>query len=82
MTPIFRSDFEGVEIPHKHDKEWYQEQIGLLPYRLQDTTRQHYRRVFTEAWHAEPIDHRRSNAARRAANIRLREYVEKVVYSA
>lgn len=73
MTPTSRSEV----IPHPHDAHWYSEQIKRLPVPMQRKAREGYERVWLAAYEAEEVEHRRSNAARRAANIRLREYVEK-----
>ena len=60
---------------HDHDKKWIDEQIGKLPTRLQQQVRQRYAEVYREAHNAEPVEHKKEGAARRAANTRLREYV-------
>ena len=65
-------------IPHPHDAQWYSEQIKRLPVPLQRKARESYEQVWLVAYEAEEVEHRRSNAARRAANTRLREYVEKI----
>ncbi|WP_445494015.1 hypothetical protein [Photorhabdus sp. SF281] len=36
-----------------------------------------YAEVYEAAWDEEPISYRKDNAARRAANIRLREFVRR-----
>ena len=38
-----------------------------------------YKKVFKAAYDAEPVEHKKSNAARRAANTRLREFVKKLL---
>lgn len=75
MTTQSRSDV----IPHPHDAQWYSEQIKRLPVPLQRKAREGYERAWLAAYESEEVEHRRSNAARRAANIRLREYVEKIL---
>lgn len=75
MTIRSRSE----EIPHPHDAQWYSEQIKRLPVPLQRKAREGYERAWLAAYEAEEVEHRRSNAARCAANIRLREYVEKIL---
>jgi hypothetical protein len=67
------------EIPHPHDAKWYAEQLSCLPYQLRQRAIDGYAQVWREAYDAEPAGHRKSNAARRAANTRLREYVKKIV---
>lgn len=71
-------DGSSVLIPHPHDAQWYSEQIKSLPVPLQRKAKDGYAQVWLDAYDAEPAEHRRSNAARRAANTRLREYVEKI----
>ena len=75
MTNQSRSE----DIPHPHDAQWYSEQIKSLPVPLQRKAMEGYELVWLAAYEAEDVEHRRSNAARRAANIRLREYVEKIL---
>ena len=64
---------------HNHDRQWVESQIALLPVSIRQKTLRSYRDVFKEAYDAEPIEHKKMNRARFAANTRLREYVEKVL---
>lgn len=63
---------------HPHDSKWISEQVAILPPSLRVGACEAYSSVFTEAFEAEPVDHKRSNAARFCANTRLREYVDRV----
>ena len=64
---------------HKHDVKWIQQQLNRLPIQYKQKARQGYEQAWQEAHDLEPIEHKKSNAARRAANIRLRLFVERVV---
>lgn len=63
---------------HKHDKKWFNEQLAKLPPAYIQKAKEGYQAVYEAAYEAEPIEHKKSNAARRAANIRLRLYVERI----
>jgi len=65
--------------PHKLDQQWIKQQLNLIPFENRNAAIEGYKRVFKEAYDAEPIDHMKSNKARRAANTRLREYVKKLL---
>jgi len=65
--------------PHKLDQQWIKQQLSLIPPAYKKQAIEGYKRVFKEAHDAEPIDHMKSNAARRAANTRLREFVKKLL---
>ena len=64
---------------HVHDRQWVESQIALLPVSIRQKTLRAYNDVFKEAHDAEPIEHKKMNKARFAANTRLREYVEKIL---
>lgn len=64
---------------HQHDAQFIKAQINKLPQALKTTAIDGYERVYKDAWDSEPIEHKKSNSARRAANTRLREYVEKIL---
>lgn len=64
-----------MDCPHKHDEQWVKDMMAKIPYGLQSKARQGYRSAFEQAWNAESVEHRKSNAARREANTRLRLYV-------
>ena len=63
---------------HKHDQQWFREQLAKLPAAYIKQAKDGYQSVWKAAFEAEPIEHMKQNAARRAANIRLREFVDKV----
>lgn len=63
---------------HKHDKAWVMEQIKRIPPEHKAFAWGRYQLVYKEAYNKEPIEHKKSNAARRAANTRLRHFVDKV----
>lgn len=63
---------------HKHDEKWFKEQIAKLPAAYVEKAYEGYQKVWEAAFAAEPIEHKKQNVARRAANIRLREFVEKI----
>lgn len=62
----------------KDDASWILQQITRLPPQHRNKARDGYDTVWQEAWHAEPVSHKRENKARFAANTRLRKYVERV----
>lgn len=64
---------------HPHDFKWICEQIARLPVHLQPRAEAGYSLVYQEAHDAEPVEHKKENAARFAANTRLRKFVEKVL---
>ena len=63
---------------HEHDRKWIISQISKLPRGNIATATIGYSKAYSEAHDAEPISHKKDNAARRAANTRLREYVEAI----
>lgn len=67
-----------MEIPRKLDSEWYHAQLRQIPIELRQRAVDGYRRVWLEAYEAEPVCHKKENAAARAANVRLREFVGRV----
>jgi hypothetical protein len=64
---------------HQHDKKWIEEQLKKLPPSALAVAVRGYEKVFSESYDNEPIEHAKENAARRAANTRLREYVKKII---
>ena len=64
--------------PHKLDQLWIRQQLNSLPIIERKRAIEGYKQVFKEAYDAEPIDHMKSNAARRAANTRLREFIKRI----
>lgn len=64
---------------HQHDRKWIEEQLKKLPPSALTTAIRGYEKVFSENYDSEPIEHKKMNKARCAANTRLREYVKKVI---
>ena len=64
---------------HKDDKKWIDEQLRKLPGHLRVKASDAYSFVYAEAMSAEPEEHKKENAARFAANSRLRVYVGNVL---
>jgi hypothetical protein len=63
----------------KEQRDWYKQQLRMLSPARQKKAREGYEQAWQEAYDLEPVEHKKSGAARRAANIRLRRFVEKVV---
>lgn len=63
---------------HKHDQQWFKEQVAKLPSAYVEQAYEGYQKVWEAAYDAEPVEHKKQNAARRAANIRLRQFVENI----
>ena len=64
---------------HKDDKKWIDEQLRKLPGHLRVKASDAYSGVYLAAINAEPEEHKKENAARFAANSRLRVYVDNVL---
>lgn len=64
---------------HKDDKKWIIQQLARLPGRYRQTAMQGYDKVFREVYDATPLPHQKEGEARRAANTRLRRYVDAVL---
>lgn len=60
------------------NKRWLDGVISRLPARYQAKARKGWQDTYDEAYAAEPIEHQKQNAARRAANTRLRQFVGRV----
>lgn len=63
---------------HPHDRQWLVKQLGKLPFEVRQKICEKYDQVYQEACDSEPVDFRKDNAGRYAANTRLRKYIEKV----
>lgn len=59
------------------DKDFIGDQLLMLPVMAQFKAREGYSRIFEAAYDAEPIEYKKENAGRRAANIRLRVFVQR-----
>lgn len=64
---------------HKDDKKWIIQQLARLPDKHKKTAMQGYDKVFREVYDATPLPHQKEGEARRAANTRLRRYVDAVL---
>jgi hypothetical protein len=64
--------------PHPHDHKWIKEQLSQLAPAYHQQAQVGYIKVFSEAFESEPVEHKKMNAARFAANTRLRNFVDKV----
>lgn len=62
---------------HELDREWIQEQLNKLPPQMRVRAVEGYQGVFDSAYQNEPVSHKKSNAGRRSANLRLRLFVDK-----
>lgn len=69
---------EEHTIPRRLDSEWYAAQLKQLPPHLRQKAADGYRAAWLEAYNAEPVDHKKQNVAGRAANTRLRLFVQRV----
>ncbi|EBF8123595.1 hypothetical protein DK750_19335 [Salmonella enterica subsp. enterica serovar Rovaniemi] len=71
------SHFGAVMPEHcsRLDHAWIQEQLESLPYRTRLKVAQAYDAVYQQTFDAETVSYRKENAARRAANIRLRIFI-------
>ncbi|WP_337161908.1 hypothetical protein [Xenorhabdus bovienii] len=73
-------DFTKVTMPshfYPDDGAWIQETLAKLRASTRAKITAKYSEVYQAAWDSEPVSYRKDNAARRAANIRLREFVTK-----
>lgn len=64
---------------HASDRRYIQTQLARLPYAYRVKACEGYSSAWTEAYESEPELRHKENEARRAANLRLRAYVDKVV---
>ncbi|WP_072059824.1 MULTISPECIES: hypothetical protein [Xenorhabdus] len=74
------SDYIKVTMPslfYPDDGAWIQEMLAKLRASTRSKITAKYSEVYQAAWDNEPVSYRKDNAARRAANIRLREFVVK-----
>jgi len=63
---------------HPDDTKWIKSQLAKLPTAHKQKAMAGYDRVFREVYHATPLPHQKEGEARRAANTRLRLYVDAV----
>jgi hypothetical protein len=63
---------------HDDDKKWVISMISKIPKPLhKEMAVDGYKRVYNETFNLCPVEHQKSNLARRTSNIRLREFVDK-----
>lgn len=62
------------------DDKWIREMLSQLPIRVCKRAVEGYEEVFLQSYNDEQISYKRENAARKAANIRLREFVKKFTF--
>ena len=67
---------------HPDDAQWIAEQLRLLPYSYRHKAAQGYSEAYADAYAAEPLEHKKDNRARFAANTRLRKFVQKIAEKA
>lgn len=63
----------------RDDAQWIKQQLDRLPQRYRQQAVDGYSDAYQSAYDAEPAEHRKENAARFAANTRLRKYVDKML---
>ena len=63
---------------HPDDEKWLKEQFNKLPEKHRDAAIQGYDKVFREVFDATPLVLQKEVEARRAANTRLRRYVDAI----
>ena len=59
------------------DVEWLHNQLGYLNEEERETVCKAYSNVFRQAENNEPLEHKKTNAGRFAANTRLRIFIKK-----
>ncbi|OTQ71865.1 hypothetical protein [Gilliamella sp. N-G2] len=70
----------GINLPDHYcrdDEKWIIEQMSKLPTKVRAKISALYSDVYVTAYNNESINHKKENRARREANTRLREYVER-----
>ena len=60
-----------------HDKKWLEEKLGILDVVERARVCAAYSHVYLSTLEAEPSEIKKENAARRAANERLRVFIDK-----
>lgn len=61
------------------DAKWIRQQLERIPPRYRQQAMDGYSDAYQAAYDAEPAEHRKENAARFAANTRLRKFIDKVL---
>lgn len=63
----------------RDDARWIRQQLERIPQRYRQKAVDGYSDAYQSAYDAEPIEHRKENAARFAANTRLRIFIDKAL---
>ena len=72
--------YQKIKLPsnyHPHDEKWLIEQLQKLSEKDRVTARIGYNEVYTKVYTEESIVYRKGNSARKAANVRLRKFIDK-----
>lgn len=64
---------------HPHDSKWIVEQLARLPPAYRERATKAYSEVYEQVYVSVPLRHQKHGEARREANTRLREYIERVL---
>ena len=67
---------------HPDDAHWIREQLSKLPAAQRTQARDGYSAAYQVAHDAEPLEHKKDNRARFAANTRLRVFAQKIAKNA
>ena len=67
---------------HDHDADWLESELLKLHPRDQIYASTAYSGIYSQTMNTESVEHKRINRARRAANLRMREFVSKKQVSA
>jgi len=74
-----------MDIPknaHEHDVDWIKDRLKLLTPQMRCRAVDGYENAFRLAYESEDVMQKKSNAARREANLRLRNFVDRFYKSA
>lgn len=77
---MHQTEFNYIALPASFTREdgpWIREKLATLPAGVRERITQAYSQAWQEAFDAEPVSFRQQNAARRAANRRLREFCKR-----
>lgn len=72
---MYQDEYTHVTMPTvftREDAPWIKEQLAVLPINMREKIAVAYAQAYQEAFDAEQVSYRQENAARKAANIRLR----------
>ena len=71
--------YPKIKLPRNHnedDAKWLESQLTTLRPQHQIQARAAYSDVYSTAYSNEPVSHKKLNAARRGANLRMRKFVD------